>query len=238
MKKQLILPFLFVAFNTLFAQIAQSAFQGNQLLEKDYLYDTSNGFKNDNSDKNIRGSRYSTEAYCGGELVTKNGVRYRDAFSFKFDEFTNAIQVRFKDGKERVLFYNNVDSFRLFIGNTVVEYIKANVPDVNETNMFYQVIYASANYQLIKLATKKVVNVDTRNALGDGEKYQEFQRTDVYFIKKGSSKPFEKVKISKKSLLETLPNKKATLTKLFDSKPYKGSLDDEKLAALFKEMDN
>jgi hypothetical protein len=237
MKKQLILPFLFVAFNGLFAQIAQSAFESNPLIEKDYLFNTSNGLPKD-EDRNVRGSRFSTDGYVSGELVTKKGVHYRDEFSFKFDEFTNAIQVRFKDGKERVLFYNNVDSFSLFVGKSVVRYIKAEVLSENETNMFYQVVYASANYQLIKLASKKIVNVDTRNALGDGEKYQEFQRTDVYFLKKGSSKPFEKIKISKKSLLESLPNKKATLTKIFDSKLYKGALDDEKLAAIFKEMDN
>ena len=79
--------------------------------------------------------------------------------------------------------------------------------------------------------------MDTRDVFGEGEQYKKFENKDVYFLKKGSTKAFEKIKISKKSLLETLPNKKAALTKSLDSPQFKGILDDAKLTAIFKEID-
>jgi hypothetical protein len=209
----------------------------NQGVPKEFLGNFERNLPKENPDKNIRGTRYSTEDYCAGELVMKNGNHYTTELLYKFDEFSNAIQVKFGNGKEVALFYNNIDSFRLFIGKNVVNYIKADVPNESETNKFYQVIYLSTNYQLIKLPKKVVVNVDTRNAFGDGEEFKKFENKDIYFLKKGSAKPFEKIKISKKALIELLPTKKETLTKLFDTPSYKGLLDDAKLAALFKEID-
>jgi hypothetical protein len=232
MKKHLILPFLFIVFNGLLAQGGDK-----QSISKEYINNFESNLPKDNPDRNIQGTRYSTEDYTAGELVMKNGNRYKDNLKFKFDEYFNAIQIKFENGKETVIFYNNVDSFRLFIGNTVVNYIKADVLNESETNRFYQVIYASANYQLIKLPKKTVVSVDNRDAFGVGEQFKKFENRDVYFLKKGSSKPFEKIKISKKSLIESLPSKKENLTKLLDSAAYKGNLDDAKLAALFKEID-
>lgn len=232
MKKHLILPFLFVLFNGLFAQG-----NDNQGVSKEFMNNFESNLPKDNTDKDIRGSRFSTEDYTAGELVMKNGTRYTTQLKYKFDAYSNALQVKFANGKETVLFYNNIDSFRLFIGNNVVNYIKADVPSEPETNKFYQVIYSSAHYQLIKLPKKTVVSVDNRNAFGDGEQFKKFENRDVYFLKKGTSKPFEKIKISKKSLIELLPSKKENLTKLLDSAAYKGGLDDAKLAALFKEID-
>jgi hypothetical protein len=191
----------------------------------------------DNPDKNIQGTRYSTEEYAAGELVMKNGTHYSKNLKFKFDEYFNAIQIKFENGKESVLFYNNVDSFRLFVGDKVINYVKADVPTESETNKFYQVIYASANYQLIKLPKKTVVNVDNRDAFGNGEQFKKFENKDVYFLKKGANKPFEKIKISKKVLLEALSAKKESISKLFDTPSYKGLLDDAKLTALFTAID-
>lgn len=208
-----------------------------QGVTKEFIGSFESNLPKENPDKNIRGTRFSTEDYCAGELVMKNGTRYTTELTYKFDEFFNAIQVKFSNGKEVALFYNNIDSFRLFIGKNVVNYIKADVPNESETNKFYQVLYSSNNYQLIKLPKKVVVNVDNRDAFGEGEHFKKFDNKDVYYLKKGGSKPFEKIKISKKSLMELLPTKKETLTKLFDTPPYKGLLDDAKLMALFKEID-
>jgi hypothetical protein len=79
--------------------------------------------------------------------------------------------------------------------------------------------------------------VDTRNDFGDGEQFKQFDDKGIYFFKKGSSKQFEKVKISKKTLLELLPNKKPLLDALYSTPQYKGSLDDVKLKAILKEVD-
>jgi hypothetical protein len=237
MKKYLILSLLFVAMCRLSAQNTVSSVFGNKQLEQQFLYETFNGVPMSNADNGIRGMRYSTEDYVAGELVMKNGNRYSNQLKLKFDEYANAIQIKFDNGKESVLFYNNVDSCKLFVGNKVIQYIKADVPTESETNKFYQVIYASANYQLIKLPKKTVVNVDNRDVFGEGEQFKKFESKNVYFFKKGKDKPFEKIKISKKALLELLPNKKENINKLFETSAFKGLLDDAKLAALFTAID-
>lgn len=191
----------------------------------------------DNSDKNIRGTRYFVAEYSAGQLITKNGKRYTSELTYKFDEYLNNLQVKFADGKEALLFYHNIDSFSLFVGSDTVNYVKADVPNEREVNKFYQVIYSSANYQLIKLPRKVVTNVDTRNGFGDGEQFKQFDDKGIYFFKKGSAKPYEKVKISKKALLKLLPNKKPLLDALYNTPQYKGILDDVKLKAILKEID-
>jgi hypothetical protein len=233
MKKHLVIPILFVFMTQ--SLLAQGG--DNQGVSKEFLNNFQSNLPKDNPDKNIQGTRYSTEDYTAGELVMKNGKRYSKDLKFKFDEYFNNIQVKFDNGKETVLFYNNVDSFRLFVGNKVVNYIKAEVLSEAETNKFYQVIYASANYQLIKLPKKTVVSVDNRDAFGNGEQFKKFENKDVYFLKKGADKPFEKIKISKKALLEALPAKKENITKLFDTSAFKGILDDAKLLSLFTAID-
>jgi hypothetical protein len=232
MKKRLIIPVLLVAVHALFAQGGD-----NQGVSKEFRNNFESGLPKDDPDKNVRGSRYSTEVYTAGELVMKNGNHYSKDLTFKFDEFYNAIQIRSQSGKETVIFYNNVDSFRLFVGDKTVNYVKANVEGEKEMNKFYQVIYVSNNYQLIKWAKKIVNSVDTRDAFGVGDQYKIYENRDVYFFRKGTAKAFEKTKISKKALLELLPNKKEMLNKLFDSSYYKGNLDDAKLETLLKQID-
>jgi hypothetical protein len=233
MKKHLFMPIVFVFIScALFAQGGD-----NQGVSKENFNNFQTNLPKDNPDRDIRGSRYSTEEYTAGELVMKNGKRFSKELKFKFDEYFNGIQVKFENGKETVLFYNNVDSFRLFVGNKVVNYIKADVPTESETNKFYQVIYTSANYQLIKLPKKTVVNVDNRDAFGSGEQFKKFENKDIYFLKKGTDKAFEKIKISKKALIEALPAKKEKINKLFDTSAFKGLLDDTKLTALFTALD-
>jgi hypothetical protein len=232
MKKHLIFLVLVVIAQVLWAQGGD-----NQGVSKENFNNFQTNLPKDNPDKDIRGSRYSTENYTAGELVMNNGKRFSKELTFKFDEYFNNIQIKFENGKETVLFYNTVDSFRLFVGDKVVNYVKANVPTESEMNKFYQVIYAGANYQLIKLPKKTVVNVDNRDAFGSGEQFKKFENKDVYFLKKGNDKAFEKIKISKKALLEALPSKKEKINKLFDTSAFKGLLDDAKLMALFAAID-
>jgi hypothetical protein len=237
MKKYVILSLLFVVEYRLTAQGTTGSAFTSQQIEQQFLTETFNGVPMSNADNSVRGMRYSTDDYVAGELVMKNGNRYTNKIRLKFDEYSNAIQIKLENGKESVLFNSNVDSCKLFVGNRVIQYIKADIPTEPEANKFYQVIYASANYQLIKLPKKTVVNVDNRDVFGEGEQFKKFETKDVYYFKKGKDKPFEKIKISKKTLLELLPNKKEDINKLFDTPQYKGLLDDAKLTALFTAID-
>ena len=186
---------------------------------------------------NVRGNRYFNEDYSDGEVITRDGRRYTTDLKYKFDEYKNAVQIKvISDKKELMLFNNNIDTFRLFMDNRVVTYIKAIVPEENDLHKLYQVIHWGTQVKLIKMPRKKIVKVTNSDVFSSGETYDQFENQDWYYLKM-NDRPFLKVKILKKALFEAMPEKKRLLTKLFDTPQYKGELTDVKLEKLIQEID-
>ncbi len=192
----------------------------------------------DPNKSNVKGTRYFQEDYAQGEVITKDKYRYTTEMLYKFDEYKNAVQIKaLHNNKELMLFNNTIDTFKLFAGNRVITYIKAEVPDENDPNKLFQAIYLGANTKLIKLPRKKIVKVTNADVFSTGETYDQFESQDWYYLKI-NDKAFQKIKISKKSLFEILPDKRRLLSKLFDTPQYKGELTDIKLEKLFHNIDN
>ncbi len=186
---------------------------------------------------NVRGNRYFHEDYNEGEVITRDNHRYTTEMKYKFDEYKNAIQIKaVNNNKELMLFNNNIDTFRLFVSNRIITYIKAEVPEENDLHKLYQVIHWGTNVKLIKMPRKKIVKVTNSDVFSSGETYDQFENQDWYYLKT-NDKAFQKIKISKKGLFEAMPEKKRLLTKLFDIPQYKGELTDVKLEKLIQEIE-
>ena len=118
---------------------------------------------------NVRGNRYFNEDYSDGEVITRDGRRYTTDLKYKFDEYKNAVQIKvISDKKELMLFNNNIDTFRLFMDNRVVTYIKAIVPEENDLHKLYQVIHWGTQVKLIKMPRKKIVKVTNSDVFSSG----------------------------------------------------------------------
>lgn len=70
----------------------------------------------------------------------------------------------------------------------------------------------------------------------DDAAQQEYFAQHTYFIKKGDKK-YEEIKLKKKALLEAFPEKKALLTRLFETPQYKDRLTEASLATILMELD-
>ena len=89
-------------------------------------------------------------------------------------------------------------------------------------------------YRAIKLPSKKLIP-KTKIFDDDLQKY-EYISEHRYFLKKGEGK-FEEIKLKKNDLLKAFPEKKATLTKLFNTPQYKERLTEALLAKLLGELE-
>ncbi len=186
---------------------------------------------------NVKGNRYFHEDYNDGEVITRDKHHYTTDLKYKFDEYKNAVQIKvLSDKKELMLFNNSIDTFRLFMDNRIVTYIKAIVPEENDLHKLYQVIHWGSNVKLIKMPRKRIVKVTNSDVFSSGETYDQFENQDWYYLKM-NDRPFLKIKTSKKALFEAMPEKKRLLTKLFDTPQYKGELTDIKLEKLIQEID-
>lgn len=186
---------------------------------------------------NVKGNRYFHEDYNDGEVITRDKHHYTTDLKYKFDEYKNAVQIKvISDKKELMLFNNNIDTFRLFMDNRLVTYIKAIVPEENDLHKLYQVIHWGTQVKMIKMPRKRIVKVTNSDVFSAGETYDQFENQDWYYLKM-NDRPFMKIKISKKSLFEAMPEKKRLLTKLFDTPQYKGELTDVKLEKLIQDID-
>ena len=164
---------------------------------------------------NVKGNRYFNEDYSDGEVITRDNHRYTTDLKYKFDEYKNAVQIKvIKENKELMLFNNNIDTFRLFLNNRTVNYIKAEVPEENDLHKLYQVIHWGTQVKLIKMPRKRIVKVTNSDVFSSGETYDQFENQDWYYLKM-NDRPFLKIKISKKSLFEAIPEKKTIAHQAF-----------------------
>ena len=186
------------------------------------------------SEVDIKGSKYYLDAYSTGELWFMNGDYISTGYLFKFDEVANSVQIKDKNGEEILADASKINGCRLNIEGKTVLYFKSPVPGDPNNRQLFQLMYNSDNCKVIKLPSKKLI---TRTKMfHDDAAQQEYFAQHTYFIKKGDNK-YEEIKLKKKALLEVFPEKKAVLTRLFETPQYKDRLTEASLAAILMELE-
>ena len=237
MKKLILLLTFLVLANVIFSQRKVVVAESSGGVDKYRIGAFESKLNEPDFKSNVKGNRYFHEDYSDGEVIMRDDCRYTTDLKYKFDEYKNAVQIKvLSDKKELMLFNNNIDTFRLFMDNRVVTYIKAIVPEENDLHKLYQVIHWGTQVKMIKMPRKRIVKVTNSDVFSSGETYDQFENQDWYFFKM-NDRPFQKIKISKKSLFEAMPEKKRLLTKLFDTPQFKGELTDIKLEKLIQEIE-
>ena len=186
------------------------------------------------SELDVKGSKYFYYTYVQGEILLTNGQVIKEGYLFKFDEEENSVQVKDKTGQETLVNAATIASCQLTIEGKSVFYLRATVPtDLNKIRTF-QLLFGSNAYRAIKLPSKKLIP-KTKIFHDDPQQY-EYISEHRYFLKKGEGK-FEEIKLKKNDLLKAFPEKKATLTKLFNTPQYKERLTEALLAKLLGELE-
>lgn len=186
------------------------------------------------SEVDVEGSKYFHDDYVEGELWFTNGQHTSTEYVYKFDESANSVQVKDKKGEEILVDVHVISGCRLTIGGKSVIYFKAPVPGDANNRQLFQLIYNSDNCKVIKLPSKKLIT--KTKMFHDDAAQQEYFAQHTYFIKKGDKK-YEEIKLKKKALLEAFPEKKALLTRLFETPQYKDRLTEASLATILMELD-
>ncbi len=183
----------------------------------------------------VTGSRFLYDDYLPGELTMRNGRKYGNDLRYKFDEYHNTVQVEMPDGKELVLEPNDIIIFKLHAKNDTLVFFKSVLPKSKSIERLCLILYASEQYKLIKLPSKRVKKTQS-NALSSYKEAAEFEDDSHYFLKI-STGDFNEIRLTKKALTKAFPTQKATLKQFFDTPQYK-ELNDWNIAEVLKKIDN
>jgi hypothetical protein len=186
------------------------------------------------SEVDVNGSKYFHDTYVTGELWFTNGDYASTGYLFKYDESENSVQVKDKAGQEVLTDADKINGCKLNIEGKSVFYFKAQVPGSPNKKRLFQLIYNNEKYRVIKLPSKKLIT-KTKIFHDDANQY-EYISQHTYYLKKEEGHYIE-VKLRKKSLLDAFPEKKAVLSKLFETPAYKERLNEASFAAILMELD-
>ena len=190
----------------------------------------------------VVGTRFFKDEYTEGEIWLTGNRHHGNDVSYKFDEIENSVQVKYRDGREILLFNNDIIACKMTYGNENVIYFKAHVPGESDVHKLFQLIYYGKKYQLIKLPIKserkKSDNTNSSNSysLKGNENTVEYVNENRYFLKIGDAE-FKEVKLKKSAFLKALSTEKNKLETLFDTPQYKGNLTDWSIAKVFEKME-
>ena len=182
----------------------------------------------------IKGSKFFYEDYAEGELWMSKERHFTKEYVYKFDESENTIQVKTKEGKEISLLSHEIEVAKLFIKGSTVTYFRAEVPNANGEHRLFQVLFVGKKYSLLKLPGKKLVKEEKTGGYDTGEIYHEYIPTHRYFLQTGQ-KTAEEIKMTRRSLLKTMPQKKAVLEAFFEE--HEGEIHDYEIAELLEKSE-
>ena len=192
----------------------------------------------------LKGSRYFNEEYTAGEIWMTGNRHYSTELKYRFDEYENSVQVKYRKGKELLLLSEEIEYFKLYNKTDTLLFFKMQLPGEKNTSKLFMVIYASPAYKLIKLPGKRYRYVNDKIPFGSGERYDEYIDEHRYFIKKGQSS-FTEIKPTQKALMKAFPQKREVLDSFFSTpeevKPddkKKGNLKDFTLAQILQKIEN
>ncbi len=182
----------------------------------------------------IKGSKYFYDDYVEGEVWFINGQYASTEYVYKFDETQNSVQIKDKKGEELLVDASTINGCKLIINGKAVIYFKAQVPGDPSQKKLFQLVYYSDNYKVIKMPAKRLIP-KTKIFHDDAQQY-EYLNEHTFYVKKGDGR-YEELKLKKKGVMEAFPEKKAVLTKLFETPAYKERLNEALLAGLLVEID-
>lgn len=235
MKKNLLLLFLLFVKSVLIAQssspasVESSVARLNQINRGSGLIPVFNLQTGE-----IKGSRFFNKDYSEGEVWLTKDRHYSSEYKYKFDESENTLQVQTKNGKEILLLSYEIDVAKLYVNGSTVTYFRAEVPNSGGNQRLFQILFVGKKYTLLKLPGKKLVKNDNTGGYNTGDINQEYIPTHLYFLQ-ADNKPFQEIKMTKRSLLKALPQKKAALEDFFED--HEGDIMDYEIAALLEKTE-
>lgn len=192
----------------------------------------------DNRYEGLRGTPYFLASWSKGQIAMVSGQRYVDV-PIKFDAFRQAlILLRPKAGNDSIIIdRRTVNRFELTgpEGQSYAfkHYPDLELPDDTGDGGYFLVLYEGST-TLLKRIVKTVQKANYKQPYSVDIRYDSYENNHAYYILK-SNQPLAKVKLSKKSLLDALSDKRSGLSAFADNLNLKTETD---AVALVRQYDS
>lgn len=186
-----------------------------------------------------KGSPYSTSDYTKGELWTSTNLHFTNEVDYLFDEMQNTLQIKTKKGEVVYVGSKIIDSFRLYIDDTTtIRYYKsAFLNGKMRDSSIYQAVYAGKRILVYKMPHKIFRYKEFQGGFSDGKQGYEYINRDDYYIKVGT-KSLVPLKLTKKGLIQTIPNKRKELEAIFEYIDFYEEITESKLADILHKIEH
>ena len=164
----------------------------------------------------VKGSPMFCKDFVKGFIVTKNTFNLVDNYTYNFDIYKQELHIRAPDGTIKIPFNNQIRGFQLIENGFAHNFKKAKIPN-DAGDKFYEIIYETPQYSLLKLWMRKLVlaNAVDRGPVVSGKQYDEFENAETYFLKVKEDTYQEIKKLTKSNFIELMPNRKTDIETLW-----------------------
>jgi hypothetical protein len=177
---------------------------------------------------------YDDHFHKGEVMLTQNRHFSKD-YKYKFDQISNTVLLQYPDGEETLLDAKDILSFKMFIGDKTINFVKTNLPYIKEPTIV-QVIYLSSKMRLFRDIKKKIIKNKEYISYTGGEVPSKIINDYSYYFSKNDEQLMF-IKPNKKDFIKALPEKKAEIERIFKTKAF-NDLTVNKLVELMQKLDD
>ena len=227
---------------------SQTTGQGGIMNSDQNFINPSNGMANIGgtsvpTDKNlyegVKGSPMIFKEFVKGCIITKDTVNTLEKYTYNFDAYKQELHIRYPNGKVKIPYNNQLNGFQLVENGIAHNFKKIKAAGDNDRK-FYEIIAETPQYSLVKLWVRNFVRANPveRGLYQTGQRHDEFQESEKYFLKKNEGAYTELSKLSKSNFIELLPNKKESIESYWSTHKLSKKISEEEATKLLKALDN
>jgi hypothetical protein len=174
------------------------------------------GGNNVTTDRNlyegVKGSPMLFKEFVKGFVIVKDTVNTLEKYTYNFDAFKQELHIRYPNGKVKVPYIHQINGFQLIEKDIAHNFKKAKVAGESDSK-FYEIIAETPQYSLVKLWIRNFVRANPveHGLYQSGQRYDEFQEGEKYFLKHKESGYKELKKLSKNDFIDVLPSQKKAI---------------------------
>ena len=172
-------------------------------------------------------------AFHQGELRTRKGL-FTNELGYRYDQIEEAMEVKLENGKRMYLYDKDILYCKLFFDKHTAVFMPVILPNDNQTTLV-EVIYKTPTLQLYRNLHK--INTAGASYIGQTDVVDKTKDNYQYYLRKSDKALLNEIKITAKSFINMLPNKRHYIVELFKAEEGKGKLSLAKLSEMMKKLD-
>jgi len=187
----------------------------------------------------LRGTPYFLNGWSKGQILLLGGKRYTDV-PIKFDAFRQAlILLRPTMGNDSIIIDRSTVSHFQLVSPDGQEYLFKRYPNVKTSDAaadgsYFLVLYEGKT-ALLKRVAKTFQGADYKQPYSNDIRYDSFQNSHAYYLLK-PDQTLVKVRLTKKSLLDALSDKRDGLKAMADQLSFKNEGDAASLVEQYDKL--